>query len=165
VENQAGNDSGDVPLPTGRLVAGGSVFIVSFLSPLLIPLVLSANWADSTKAAISGFLAIGAPELGMLLAVAILGKSGFQLLKRVFISSLSRWVFPEQVGPVRHRIGVAMFLLPVLFGWLQPYIAYLFPDSGVQQPLYVVSGDVVFVLSLFVLGGDFWEKLRNLFIR
>jgi hypothetical protein len=27
-----------------------------------------------------------------------------------------------------------------------------------------VGGDVVFVTSLFVLGGDFWDKLRSLFV-
>jgi hypothetical protein len=28
----------------------------------------------------------------------------------------------------------------------------------------VVAGDLIFLVSLFVLGGDFWDKLKALFI-
>jgi hypothetical protein len=28
-----------------------------------------------------------------------------------------------------------------------------------------IGGDVLLLLSLFVLGGDFWEKIRALFIQ
>ena len=44
-------------------------------------------------------------------------------------------------------------------------------DLSIRRPvatwmLYVaiaVVGDVMFIVSLFVLGGDFWDKLRGLF--
>jgi hypothetical protein len=57
-----------------------------------------------------------------------------------------------------------MFVLPVVFGWLGPYGAHLIP--GYETHRFVVSliGDVMFVASLFVLGGDFWDKIRSLFI-
>ena len=29
---------------------------------------------------------------------------------------------------------------------------------------YAVTGDLVLFLSVFVLGGDFWDKLRSLFV-
>ena len=28
-----------------------------------------------------------------------------------------------------------------------------------------ITGDIILLLSLFVLGGNFWDKLRALFIR
>ena len=45
------------------------------------------------------------------------------------------------------------------------YVASLYPESGIQQPIYAGAGDIVFFLSLFVIGGEFWEKLRALFVR
>ena len=151
--------------PTGRLVAGGVIFVVSFFAPLLIPLVVTTDWAASTKAAVSGFLALGAPELGMLIAIVILGKSGFQFLKQHLYGAIGAYVFPDQVGQWRHRVGVMMFVGPLIFGWAQPYVAYLYPEVGIQAPRYAMIGDALFILSLFVLGGEFWEKLRRLFIR
>ena len=29
---------------------------------------------------------------------------------------------------------------------------------------YAVGGDLILLASLFVLGGDFWDKIRSLFI-
>jgi hypothetical protein len=56
-----------------------------------------------------------------------------------------------------------MFVLPVLFGWLGPYGAHRIP--GYESHRFVVSliGDGMFIASLFVLGGDFWDKIRALF--
>ena len=161
----SGNKDLETDPPAGRLVTGGIVFVGSFLAPIFIPLVISTNWAESTKTAVAGFLALGAPELGMLIAVGILGKSGFQFLKRTLFSSLSRIVLPERVGPLRHRLGVLMFVLPLLSGWAQPYLAYLWPESSIHHPFNALVGDAIFILSLFVLGGEFWEKLRTLFVR
>ena len=71
---------------------------------------------------------------------------------------------PDRVSPARYRIGLVMFVLPILFGWLGPYGASHIP--GYEAHRFVVSllGDVMFVASLFVLGGDFWDKIRALFI-
>jgi hypothetical protein len=57
-----------------------------------------------------------------------------------------------------------MFVLPLLFAWLGPYGAHRIP--GYEAHRFVVSliGDMVFVASLFVLGGEFWDKVRALFI-
>jgi hypothetical protein len=30
--------------------------------------------------------------------------------------------------------------------------------------VYVIGGDVLLISSLFVLGGDFWDKVRALFV-
>ena len=48
-----------------RLLLGGSVIVMGFLSPLLIPLVASTNWSLGLKSAGSGLLALGIPEVFM----------------------------------------------------------------------------------------------------
>ncbi|MEK6193764.1 MAG: hypothetical protein N2F24_06005, partial [Deltaproteobacteria bacterium] len=60
-----------------RLRLGLIVFVIGFLSPLLIPLVTAAELSMKWKAVISGCLAVGIPELFSITAIAIMGKSGF----------------------------------------------------------------------------------------
>jgi hypothetical protein len=85
------------------------------------------------------------------------------LIKERFFMFLKKHGPPDRVSLARYRIGLVMFVLPVLFGWLGPYGAHLIP--GYETHRFVVSliGDVMFIASLFVLGGDFWDKVRALF--
>ena len=71
---------------------------------------------------------------------------------------------PDQVGRTRYHIGLVMFGLPLLFGWLGPYVTHRIPEYETSRFWISLAGDVMFVSSLFVLGGDFWDKLRSLFI-
>lgn len=58
-----------------------------------------------------------------------------------------------------------MFFLPFLVAFLGPYVAQWVPADIVDRRLVVgLLGDTVFLASLFVLGGDFWDKLRALFV-
>ena len=47
-----------------------------------------------------------------------------------------------------------------MFGWAGPYL----PVSRSQGTL-AIAGDIGFLASFFVLGGDFWDKIRALFVR
>jgi hypothetical protein len=49
-------------------------------------------------------------------------------------------------------------------GWLAPYLGRHLPGFDPGQLIWAVTGDVVFVASFFVLGGEFWDKLRSLFV-
>ena len=71
---------------------------------------------------------------------------------------------PDRVSLTRYRIGLVMFVLPVLFGWLGPYGAHHIPGYETHRFVVCLIGDLMFVASLFVLGGDFWDKVRALFI-
>ena len=57
-----------------------------------------------------------------------------------------------------------MFCLPLIIGFLWPYTEHYMPFV-VDYSLWIyIGGDVMLFLSLFVLGGNFWDKLRSLFI-
>jgi hypothetical protein len=71
---------------------------------------------------------------------------------------------PDRVGLARYRIGLVMFVMPLLFGWLSPYFQGLFPQIDAHRNLLAITGDLLLVGSLFVLGGDFWDKVRSLFV-
>lgn len=144
-----------------RLFIGGAVFFSGFAAPLFIPLVTSSNLSSGWKTFLSGFLALGIPEIFMLIAAGILGKQGFAYLK----SKLWRLIQPaETVSLLRYRIGLLLLFLPILFIWLHPYLEQAKPDLADQRMLLGLISDGLVIISLFVLGGEFWDKLRGLFI-
>ena len=147
-----------------RFRLGLTILIGGWLSPLLIPVVTRTSLTTELKTIISGLLAVGIPEVFTVVAIAIMGKSGYNLIKERIFSLLKKHGPPDRVSLTRYRIGLAIFVLPILFGWLGPYGAHLIP--GYETHRFVVSliGDVMFVTSFFVLGGDFWDKVRALFI-
>ena len=140
------------------------ILVVGFASPLAIPLVSSSGLSAKWKTLISGALAVGIPELFSIVAIAIMGKSGFNFIKERFFGFIKKYGPPDVVSRTRYRIGLVMFVLPVLFGWLVPYAPHLIPGYAAHRFYVNLVGDLMFVSSLFVLGGDFWDKVRALFI-
>lgn len=147
------------------------MLVTSFLSPLLIPLVAASGAPAELKAVMSGLLALGIPELGMLAAVAILGKAGYQEIKRQIFGFIKRHGPPDTVSPIRYRFGLVMFCGPLVFAVVQPYAEYTLAETTIGHILAAnrffaaLSGDIIFALSFIVLGGDFWDKVRALFVQ
>ena len=109
---------------------------------------------------LSVILVLGVPEAFMLIAIAILGKQSFDYLK----SRLWKSVQPaDKVSSTRYRIGLVLFFPPILFGWLQPYRELWITEFEAYQVRLAIVGDIIFAISLFVLGGDFWLKIKALF--
>jgi hypothetical protein len=152
------------PPPRGRLILGGVVFVVGQLSPLFIPLVTASGLSTGVKSALTGLLLLGVPELAVFVAIAILGKAGFTFLKQRLFAVLKRAAPSDAVSKTRYRIGLVLFCLPLLMGWLAPYVSDLIPRYGDYHIALAIAGDGLLVLGLFVLGGDFWDKLRALFV-
>ena len=146
-----------------RFRLGLTIFIVGFASPLLIPLVTASDLSAQLKTILSGALAVGIPEIFSLVAVAIMGKSGFDTLKKRIFGLIKKHGPPERVGRARYRIGLVMFCLPLLLGWSGPYLLHHIPGYEAQRLLVGIIGDLLLISSLFVLGGQFWDKIRALF--
>ena len=49
--------------------------------------------------------------------------------------------------------------------YIQAYKPEWLPDSSSWRWIVKIAADVIFIASLFVLGGDFWDKLHALFVR
>lgn len=152
------------PADGWRFRIGIALFVTGLLSPLFVPLVTATNLSTELKTTLSGLLLLGIPELLWLVAAAVMGKSGFDYIKSKAFGFVRKYVLPDSVSRMRYRIGLIMFLLPLLFGWLAPYAPQLVPTYG-EHPLYWnVGGDLLLLASLLVLGGEFWDKLRALFV-
>ena len=65
----------------------------------------------------------------------------------------------------RYRIGLVMFCLPLLTAMMEPYIDRFFPGLRPNSFTAQSLGDAMLIASFFVLGGNFWDKVRALFVR
>ena len=147
-----------------RFRLGATIFVIGFLSPLLIPLVTATDLPTKWKATISGALALGIPELFSIIAIAIMGKQGFLLLKEKIAKIFKKYGPPETVSRNRYRLGLAMFIFSLLMALILPYLTNLLPFYKQNLVAFSIAGDVLFISSIFVLGGEFWDKLQALFI-
>ena len=151
------------PNSIAKLRFGVVILVIGFLSPLLIPLVLASDWSVGTKGIISGLLAFGIPELFMLLAIIVMGKPGYAFIKGKAGKYLKGFAPPDHVSRNRYYLGLVLFCVPIVIGIIQPYLAHIIPFLKEVPLWYHISLDMIFVIGIFVLGGDFWDKLSGLF--
>ncbi len=146
-----------------RFKLGIGIFVLAFAIWLLIPLAAAVGVSGTKIAALTGTLFI-ANKVLLLLVVVVMGKAGFQELKRHMSGYVATFV-PDTVNPLRHRIGIVMFCLPLILAFLKPYIDTMWP--GLRPNIWQLQllGDVMLIASFFVLGGNFWGKFRALFVR
>lgn len=147
-----------------RLKLGIALFTLSIALPVLgVPLVATMGLSTATVTTASGIMLVGAEVLGVV-AVAVMGKSGYAYIKNRVFGFLNQYGPPAEVSRTRYTIGIMMFALPIIFGWVTPYVADFIPVYTGNEFTYAIVGDLLLLVSLFVLGGDFWDKLRALFI-
>ncbi len=140
------------------------LWVGGFFLPLAIPFITTLPLPVATKTALSGLLVFGLPQLLTVVAIAIVGKSGFHyLMERVF-GVAKKLGPPAHVSRLRYRIGLVMLFLPLAVSLLEPYITLLVLQEHVPHWAYAAVDDTLFLTSFFVLGGEFWDKVKALFI-
>ncbi len=158
-----------VQTDNGQTAAGWRIkvalilLLVSFGWPVLLPILPFLGFSGTAIAAFSGgMLVVG--ELLLVSAVAIAGKQGFAYIKAKVFGVLKAYGPPKTVSRTRYIIGLVMFMVPVLIGWGAPYFGDYIPGYEENEFTVSIVGDVLLLVSLGVLGGDFWDKLRSLFL-
>jgi hypothetical protein len=147
-----------------RYRTGVTLIAIGWICPLFIPLVTKSTLSTEWKTALSGFLLVVGPEVLSVLAIAILGKEGFNILKEKVFALLRRAAPTAKVSRTRYRAGLAIWALLFIYGSFVWYAPHLVPGYSEHRVAINLSADFLFIASLFVLGGDFWEKFRSLFI-
>lgn len=146
-----------------HLKAGVVLLGLSVAVPLLgVPVVGILKPGRTLTAALSGG-AILAGELLGIAAVAVMGKPGYIFLKGKVAAWLKHYGPPQTVSRRRYHIGLMLFCIPLLYGWVSVYIAGFIPAFQYNPLPYALVGDLMFIASFFVLGGEFWDKLQSLF--
>jgi hypothetical protein len=152
----------DKPQASWRIKIGFVMFVASIGWPLLIPILSALRMPATAIAAFSGVMFVAA-ELILIAAAAIAGKEGFAFIKATALRFLRSFGPPREVSRTRYTIGLIMFATPIVFGWASPYFGHHLPGFATKTLIYALAGDVLLLISLFVLGGAFWDKLRSLF--
>lgn len=154
----------DVDSGGWRFKAGIAIVVLMLLLWLLVPAAIVAGASGGAIATLTGALFIGNKVL-LIVVIAVMGKPGFRQLKKQIFGYAS-FLAPETiVSPMRYRVGLVMFCLPLLSAILEPYIDNTWPGLRPNLWQFQLLGDVMFIASFFVLGGSFWEKIRALFVR
>jgi hypothetical protein len=146
-----------------RFKTGVALIAIGWICPLFIPLVTKSTLSTEWKTALSGFLLVVGPEGLSLLAIAILGKDGFNYLKERVFAFFRRAAPSAKVSRTRYRAGLAIWALLFVYGSFVWYAPDLIPGYLENRIAMNLTADFLFIVSLFVLGGDFWEKFRALF--
>ena len=152
------------PIPSWRLILGIALLAVSLLGPFVaIPLLSSLGLSPALIASLSGAVLVGA-EVSLVGAVAVMGKSGYDYVKDRAAQFLRRYGPPAEVSRTRYVIGLVFFIVPLLFGWVLPYARGWVPFPDGELVWFALAGDLLLLIGLCLLGGDFWDKLRALFV-
>jgi len=146
-----------------RVRIGLALFIASIGWPLLIPVLSFLGLSGGSVAAFTGTMVVAA-ELLLLAAAAIAGKTGFALIKARVLGFAKSFAPPQQVSRARYTVGLVLFVIPLLLGWVAPYLPRNIPLLQEHVLPIAITGDMLLVVSLFLLGGDFWDKLHSLFL-
>ncbi len=154
--------SGEHPQVDWRVKFGFAIFVASIGWPVLIPILPLLGVPTTTTAAFSGVMLVVA-EFMLIAGAAIAGKDGFAYIKATMFGFLRSYGPLSEVSRLRYTIGLVMFATPLAFGWAAPYFGHHLPGFEDGQLIYAIVGDVLLLISLFILGGGFWDKLRSLF--
>jgi hypothetical protein len=111
----------------------------------------------------AGVLLAGGPEVLCILAVALLGKDTFRYFAHRVMTALRRAVIDQPASKARYYTGLVVILLSWLPAYIYAYSPTLMPGGDAR--IYVLAAmDLAFVVSVFLMGGEFWEKVRRIFV-
>ncbi len=164
----ADEKSGDVAKPPAlkrdwRFYSGVAAMLLSVILPLCALFVPVLGLSTAQSAVLAGVLLAGAPEVLCILAVVLLGKDTFQYFAHKATSALRRVVLEQPASKARYYAGLAIILLSWLPAYLYAYFPAVLPGGNVR--IYILAAmDLAFVASVVLMGGEFWEKVRRIFI-
>ena len=148
--------------PGIRLYIGTSIIILSFFMVPTGLFVCHFVHHHAMKALILGFFWVNGP-LWKIFGISVMGKVSYYYITEHLKSKYKKMVSPKPVSKTRYNIGLFMFALPFVPSYVMAYAPHLLPELAAFRVYVNIFFDLVFLSSLFVLGGDFWDKLRSLF--
>jgi hypothetical protein len=141
-------------------MAAMALAIVMPLAALFVPLL---GLPTAQSAVLAGILLAGGPEVLCILAVALLGKDTFKYFTHRATQAFRRAVVDQPASKARYYTGLAIILL----SWIPAYVYAYLPAAlpGGNTRIYILAAmDLAFVASVFLMGGEFWEKVRRIFV-
>ncbi|MGA7487540.1 MAG: transporter suffix domain-containing protein [Xanthobacteraceae bacterium] len=146
-----------------RFYTGVAAMILSVIMPLGAAVVPALGLSTAHSALVVGALLAGGPEVLCILAVALLGKQTFQYFAQMAKSAIRRAVLDEPASKWRYYVSLVIILVSWIPAYLYAYVPAVMPGGNAR--IYLLAGmDLAFVVSVFLMGGEFWEKVRRIFV-
>jgi len=160
---------------TWKYYLGMVLFIYSFI-PYIIAFLLPLFGVSVAKLVTYITISIVSAEVAFFISIVLLGKTIIHRIK----STIRKFFFknkkkktidttkPVVIGPIRHRIGIALLILsaaPYPLAEIAMFFGYPRDGQHIAFLLMLLAGDAVFVGAFFVLGSSFLEKVKKLFQR
>ena len=115
------------------------------------------------SAVLVGILVAGGPEVLCILAIVLLGKDTFNYFAHLAKTAVRRAVVETPASRTRYHVGLAIMLVSWLPAYLYAYLPGALPGGDTRIYILAVM-DLAFVASVFLMGAEFWEKARRIFI-
>jgi len=151
-----------------RLYIGIIILILALAMPIWgTALVTALGLSPGISTVLIGLSIAGGPDLLLLLAAAVMGKDALnQILGQIGKWFKRNFKLSENVSKKRYILGLILFWGSILIRWA---VGFLKPLSVAAKGstdwglVILVAFEVVLVISVFVLGANYWEKLGSLF--
>src|SRR4029077_6680749 len=140
-----------------RFYAGMTAMALAVIMPLSALVVPVLGLSTTQSALLAGVLLAGGPEVLCILAVALLGKETFLYFAHRAKTALRRAVIDQPASKARYYTGLVVILLSWLPAYIYAYAPALTPQGDAR--IYLLAAmDLAFVVSVFLMGGEFWER-------
>jgi len=152
-----------------KFYLGVALFVYSFIPSSCSGLLFLLNVpmkAHLTEITI--FIASG--QIAFLISITLLGKTIIQAFKAKFYDLFKLKFFKLDsyyISYTRHLSGIILLIIsfiPYIIAELLLVLGYPIKYGDNYLVFYIlISGDILFIISLFSLGSGFWERLKDLF--
>ena len=149
--------------PDTRLKLGIALLIVGLVMPAGMLPVAATDWPVAVKTMVSSILLFGF-EIMLIPAVALMGKDNFERIRAGAMRFIKAIKPAGGVSSTRYKVGLYMLVGATLYAWIASYVPSWLPEDYALQVCANFGLDLITLASLFVLGGDFWDKVRALFL-
>lgn len=167
VEATENEDTPKAPSKT-RLYVGILILILALAMPIWgSAIVAMLGLPPGLSAVLVGLSVAGGPDLLLLIAAAVMGKETLNAI----LGRISGWFkhnfrLAENVSKRRYIIGLILFWGSIVARWgvsflkVQPSA----PNGDMDWGLIILlSFELLLIVSIFVLGARYWDKLASLF--
>ena len=149
---------------------GITLFVYCWLPYVFLAVVLPFLPVSDVEAVSIATGLVMSAETSFLISIALLGKPFIHLLKakvRIWFLRKDVVAAPRPVGRVRHYIGATLmlvsFIVPYYLTELALFVGFVEKHGHRDLLILLIVGDALFIASFFILGGDFWGRLKTLF--